>query len=323
MKGVSHDSINHYLVSRLKLKHLKLLVTVAEQGNILKASQLLSIAQPAVTKTIRDMESGLNLSLFERSSRGVSLTPYGETIFKHAKMILSQTKHASEELASLHNGISGHINIGVLLSASPVLLPLGLAKLKRERPNIFVTIVEGTDNILIPNLKVGDIDMIVGRMPEIQQDEDITGTILYNERVVIVARKGHPLSDRKDLQLRDLVEESWILPPPGTTLRQEINTAFHELDLALPTNVIESISLLTNRTLLRETDSIATMPYQIFKSYEELNLVCEISVNLKAHDGPVGITTSANRESTPAAKYMIELLEERAEQIRQQTREIY
>ena len=323
MNTFSCEDINHYLITRLKLKHLKLLVTVAEQGNILKASQLLNIAQPAVTKTIRDIEKALNLSLFNRSSRGVSLTLYGNVLIKHAKLILSQIKHASEEVSALQNGISGHISIGVLLAASPMLLPLGLVKLKKERPNIFVSIIEGTNDTLIPDLKLGDIDMIVGRMPEIQQDEELSGQVLYCEPIAIVARTGHPLSKTKNLKLKDLVSEPWILPPPGTTLRHEINTAFHKLKLALPANVIESISLLTNRTLLSESDSIAVMPYQIMKSYEERNLLCQLPVKIKANDGPIGITINANRELTPAAQYMFDLLKESAEEIQQNSPKLY
>jgi DNA-binding transcriptional LysR family regulator len=323
MPSVSHDSINHYFVSRVKLKHFKLLVTVGEQGNILKASQLLNIAQPAVSKTIRDIEDAVNLPLFNRSSRGVSPTPYGDVLIKHAKLILSQTKHASEMLSSLHNGISGRITVGVLLAATPVLLPLALIKLKNERPKINVTIIEGTDDILIPNLKLGDIDIILGRMPEVQQDEELSEQVLYNEPIVVVARTGHPLAKEENLKLKDLLDKQWILPPPGTTLRNELNMAFHKLNMALPTNVIESLSLLTNRTLLRETDSIAVMPYQIFKSYEAINLLCQLPVKLKINDGPIGITMCANRELTPATQYLCELLMDFSAQVKQKNQNIY
>lgn len=112
------EKLQRDMVARMKLKHLKLLVTVGEQCNIFKAAQLMNMAQPAATKIIRDIESAYELTLFERSSRGVTPTLYGEVLIKHAKLVLSQIKHVSEELTSLHGGLSGHVTVGTLITAS-------------------------------------------------------------------------------------------------------------------------------------------------------------------------------------------------------------
>lgn len=304
------DKLRRHLVSRLKLKHLTLLVTVGEQANIFKAAQLLNIAQPAATKTIRDLESALDLPLFDRSSRGVTPTPYGEALIRHAKLILAQVKHAAEELASVKEGISGQVTVGTLLAASPTLLPRSLARLKQARPNISVRVIEGTNAMLLPGLLVGELDLVVGRLPEIQDEEGVRAEVLYYEPVAVVARTGHPLAQRGDLALEDLVNEQWILPSPGTTLRREIDNAFHKSGLPVPSNVIESVSILTNRTLLMETDMIAAMPYQVIRTYEEIGLLCQLPVQLKADVGPVGVTTRANTQLTPAANFLLDLLRE-------------
>lgn len=312
---MSHERMENHLVSRLKFKHLKLLVAVGEQRNIFKASQLLNIAQPAATKTIRDLENALDLQLFDRSSRGVTPTLYGEVLIKHAKLILSQVRHASEELASLKDGVSGRITVGTLLAASSMLLPRSLARLKAERSHISVNVIESTNDQLIPGLLLGDIDMIVGRLPEVKEDEGVNAEILYYEPVAVVARKSHPLTAKKKLTLKDLCDQQWILPSAGTTLRREIDNAFHKAGLDAPHDAIESVSILTNRTLLMETDMLAAMPYQLLQTYEELGVLCQLPVKLKTEVGPVGVTTRANTDLTPAAKYLFHIFRDVASEI--------
>ena len=301
-------NIERHLVSRLKIKHMHLLVTVGEQNNIFRASQVLNMAQPAVTKTIRDLENALDLILFNRSSRGVTPTAYGAVLIKHAKLILAQVRHASEELVSLHEGVSGHINVGTLLAASPWLLPKSLATMKEERTNISVSVTEGTGTLLLPKLLVGEIDVVLGRLPEVQDEEEILSRPLYYEPVCLVVRSGHPLLAKKKLGLEDLVEQSWIMPSEGTVLRREIENAFHSAGLQVPHNTVESVSVLTNRTLLMETDMIASMPEQVLKVYEDVGLLSRLPVHLKADLGPVGYSVKAGRELTPAVEYFLEIL---------------
>ena len=306
-------NIERHLVSRLKIKHLKLLVTVGEQNNIYKASQLLHMAQPAVTKTIRDMENALELTLFNRSSRGVTPTGYGEVLIKHSKLILAQVRHVSEELVSLHEGVSGHINVGTLLAASPWLLPKSLASIKASRSQISITVTEGTSTLLLPRLLIGEIDVVVGRLPEVQDIEEIESVPLYYEPVSLVVRAGHPLLKRNKLDLKDLVQQSWILPSEGTVLRREIENAFHTANLPVPVNTIESVSVLTNRTLLQETDMIGSMPDAVLKTYEEVGLLARLPVHIKANLAPVGYSVLVGRELTPAVQYFLQVLKNTAE----------
>ncbi|ROS01689.1 LysR family transcriptional regulator [Sinobacterium caligoides] len=313
--SISPEILERHLVSRMKIKHLRLLVTVGEQGNIFKAAQLMNMVQPAATKTIRDIENALGIVLFNRSSRGVTMTPYGEVLVKHSKLILSQIKHVSEELSSIKEGVLGRVTIGTLLAASPSLLPKSLAALKADRPGVSVEVIEGTNDMLLPSLQMGDIDIVVGRLPEIQENEGLISEVLYYEPVALVARTGHPLASKKRLTLKDLIDEQWILPSSGTTLRREIDNAFHKAGLAVPQNAIECVSILTNRTLLIETDMIAAMPYQVIRSYEDIGLLAQLPVKIKADLGPVGYTIRANTELTPAANHLLGILKATAQQM--------
>ncbi|KGJ99174.1 LysR substrate-binding domain-containing protein [Thalassotalea sp. ND16A] len=317
------DMLERHLVGRLKFKYLQLLVTVGEQRNIFKAAQIHNMAQPAATKIIRDIESSLNLNLFERSSRGVTPTLYGEVLIKHAKLILSQVKHASEELSSLHGGLSGRVTVGSLLAASATLLPNAISRLKKNRPNVSVALMEGTGDKLISSLKIDDLDIMVGRIPEIPDEDGISNEVLYHEPVVIVARAGHPLQDRKDLSLKDLVDQQWILPPRETMLRKEIDGAFHKEGLDVPSNPVESVSILTNRTLLKNTDMITALPLQVVLTYEEIGLLKRLDMPLIIEPGPIGVTLRAQRQLPPAAHYLLEALREEAAKLTERYKDLY
>lgn len=303
----------NFLLSRLKLRQLKLLTVIAEEGTVLRGSQLLNIAQPAATKSIKELEDALGVELFVRSSRGVSPTLFGEVMIKHAKLILTQLRHASEELQSLDEGLSGRVYVGTLLAASPTLLPRSLALLRERRPGIAVSVSEGTIDKLMPSLRTGDLDIVLGRLPDYREREGLAQEVLYLEPIAIVAREGHPLTEKKVVTLADLVSQAWVMPPMQTSLRRQIEMAFLREDLEPPADVIESVSILTNHTLLIETDMIAAMPNQVASVQQGLRI---LPVTLEATSSRIGATMRATVGLSAAAEYFMSIVREVAEDIR-------
>lgn len=308
------EKFERTLMARLKFRHLKLLVTVNEQRNIFKAAQALNMAQPAATKTIRELEKDLEVELFERSSRGVTPTLYGDILVRHAKLILAQVKGASEELASLHGGLVGRVTVGTLLAASATLLPVAIARLKKECPNVSIHIVERTFDSLSAGLRIGDIDFVVGRLPRGAQGDGLTSEVLYHEPVVFTARNDHPLTAKKKITLQDLLAYEWILPPQTTHLRQEVDEALRAAGIESPVRAVESVSILANRTLLEETDMISVMPDQVVRFYEKDNLLQRLSVTLDISPGPIGISLCEGRTLSPAVNYLLDKLREVAQE---------
>lgn len=303
----------NFLLSRLKLRQLKLLTVIAEEGTVLRGSQLLNIAQPAATKSIKELEDALGVELFIRSSRGVTPTLFGEVMIKHAKLILTQLRHASEELQSLDEGLSGRVYVGTLLAASPTLLPRSLALLRERRPGIAVSVSEGTIDKLMPSLRTGDLDIVLGRLPDYREREGLAQEVLYLEPIAIVAREGHPLAGKKIVTLSDLVSQAWVMPPMQTSLRRQIEVAFLREDLEPPADVIESVSILTNHTLLIETDMIAAMPHQVASVQQGLRI---LPVTLEATSSRIGATMRATVGLSAAAEYFMTIVREVAEDIR-------
>jgi len=300
----SANILESHLVSRLKLRHLNLLVAVSKHGSIAKAADVTNITQPAATKTIRDLEASLGLQLFERTNRGVEPTIYGSTLIKHARLILSEVKHTSEELLSLHEGLMGHVSVGILLAAAPLLLPRAVALLQTERPKISISVVERTNNELMPALRVGDLDMVVGRLPRYQQYDGLTQTVLFYEPISIVVREGHPLTHKDSITPEDLVNQKWIMPPHSTSLRGEIEVAFREMGQKSPQQCVESVSMLFNHRFLLQTDAVAAMPYHVAESCEGIvRLPMEIDIT----PNPVGITLRAGAALLPASEFLFSI----------------
>ncbi|MBS0504677.1 MAG: LysR family transcriptional regulator [Proteobacteria bacterium] len=303
----------NFLLSRLKLRQLRLIAVVAQEGNILRGSQILNIAQPAATKSIKELEEALGVQLFERSSRGVTPTLFGEVIIKHAKLILTQLRHASEELQSIESGLSGRVFVGTLLAASPTLLPKSLAVLRDRRPGIAVTVIEGTIDKLMPSLRTGDLDVVLGRLPDFREREGLEQELLYHEPIAIVAREGHPLAAKKTVSLADLAGQPWIMPPPETSLQRQLVVAFRREGIEPPVDVIESVSILTNHSLLLESDMVAAMPYQVATVQPGLTI---LPVAIEATKSRIGATMRANVALSAAAACFMEIVREVAADIR-------
>ena len=304
---MTSQHLERWISRKLRLRHIELIAEVYQCRSILKASKRMNLTQPAVTKAVQDIEATLNLPLFERTSRGLNPNLYGEAFARHAKIVLAQLRHAAEELENLRAGYSGHVFVGTLLAASARLLPEAMALLKKERPGVAITVVEGTYDMLIPLLVVGDLDIVVGRLSEVRQDT-LLYEEFYGEPTCLVTRRGHPLLRNKRLHLRDLVDQAWLLPPPETALRHQIDRAFSDAKVPMPRNIVESVSILTNRVLLRKSDCIGVMPYHVALDDVEHKLLAILPVTLKSTESPVGAITRAPGDLPPAARALMEYL---------------
>jgi DNA-binding transcriptional LysR family regulator len=300
--------LERWITRKFRLRHVELIAELHDCRSILKAARRLNLTQPTVTKALRDVESTLGVRLFERSNRGLEPTAYGEIFTRHAKIVLAQLRHAAEELESLRAGYSGKVTVGTLLAAAASILPDAIAMLKKQRPAVAISVVVGTYDILMPALLAGDLDMVLGRLPEEGRSRALVYEEFYAEPICVVARRAHPLARKRRLSLRELANEPWLLPLPETALRRQIERAFVEAGAPAPRNVIESVSILTNRALLRKSDCIGVMPYHVALDDVEQGLLAILPVKLKSIETPVGAILRAPGKLPPAAAALLDCL---------------
>ncbi|MBM3648841.1 MAG: LysR family transcriptional regulator [Alphaproteobacteria bacterium] len=292
-------------ISRLTLRHLRAVVAVADAGSLLGAARTLNLTQPTISKTLKEAEIVAGQDLFARTNRGVMATPFGEALVHHARLIVTQLRHAYEELSDLGDGTGGRVVVGTLITATARLLPDAIARLHGERPRLLVTIVDGTNDVLMPQLRSGEIDCVVGRLPEYREREGLVQEVLYHDQAYIVVRADHKLARRRKLSLGELANERWILPRPETTLRRQIDKDFRDAGVEAPLSMIDSVSPFANRRLLLSGDYVCIWPYEIARDEELAGRLTILPVALPSTFGPIGITTRRGGRLSPAAEALI------------------
>lgn len=300
------------LNGRLKLRHLVLVVAIADQGSVLRAAERLRLAQPAVTRSLREVEHILGVELFTRGPRGVSPTLFGDAFVEHARAVLAELRRAGERITGLADGDVGTVTIGMLLAGANVLLPRAIAALKRTRPGITVIVHEATFDAQVPRLMDGEIDMILGRLNPIDDLPGLRQITLYSEPVRLVARADHPARALPQLSLKDLLGYPWVLPLEQTALRHELEQVFRRERLMLPVDRVECTSILTVRTLVQDTNMIAALPELVAKPDSGL---APLPVPLESVRRLVGVTLPDRRPLTPSARLMLEHLQTQADEI--------
>ncbi len=290
---------------RVSIRQLRLVAEIAEGGSMVRAAEAVGLTQPAVTRAMRDLEGDLGVELFERGNRGVTPTIYGDALVRHAHRVLAQLAHAAAEIDDLAHGTGGRVAVGTLLAASAWLLPKAVARLRAERPRVIVDVVEGTHDRLQPMLLRGDIDMVVGRLSEFRHRAGVHQEPIYREEVVILARPSHGLSRRRGPSLADLREADWILPPPETTLRRQLEKAFFDAGLDPPNCAVQSVSLLTNRQLLLDSNLIGAWPRGVAADDLAHGRLIALPVRLDDILWPVGVSIRKHTRLSPAADALL------------------
>lgn len=303
-----HTKIVDRALTRLKLRQLRLLVAVGELGSIQSAARDLGISQPAATKMIQDLEIDFEVKLFDRTNRGVVPTVYGETLIRHGKLIFAQVSNAAQELDDLNEGNAGRVVIGMLLTGAPALVPKAMQLLLEERPNVAIRLVEGTNDVLMPALISGEIDLVVGRLPSHRYRMKTTQAKLYDEPVLAIVGPQHPLSKASAVGLEDLTNYAWILPPVETTLRRQIDQFFLKNGPFLPNSIVESVSYLANRSLLRSGNYICIMPAPVAALDLDQGVLSKIPWKPPFGATPVGVSHRGTDSLSPASAAFLDVL---------------
>lgn len=292
------------LDGRLKLRHLSLLVSIADHGSLVKTAEASMITQPVVSRALKELESILQVKLFHRVPTGVVPTEAGVVFIRHARIILGDIRTAAEELGELSGARAGSVRVGTHLAGSNVLLPRAIGRLKADRPLVTVIVREATPDVLLESLLDGELDLIVGRLTSVARP-GLVQRALYREPIVLATRKGHPAQSIAAPTLADLASYAWILPLEQTTLRNELEALFASDDVPDPVNRIECTSMLTLRSLLLDSDLIAALPALV--ALDDPDLVV-LPIDLEQLKRPVGVTLMAGRAPAPATSALIEEL---------------
>lgn len=300
------------MLRHLKFKPLLIFDRVLQRNSIGHAAHDLHLTQPAVTKAILELERVLGVQLFERSNRGVSPTAYGLALGQRVKSVIAEVRHLADELHAFRSAESGHVIVGTLIAGSAQLLPLAIAQMQARTPDVRITVREGVADRLYPALATGELDVVVGRLPE--RDHPITQTFplehegLFSESFCLVVRQGHPLTLRAEVRLADTLAWTWILPVPESPSRAVADRLFAQAGLALPAHRVESLSLLTNLGLLLRADACGLLPRGALALFAATGQLVALPVAGLGDFGVVGFSVRRDKPLTPAASAFVATL---------------
>ncbi|UUZ65915.1 LysR substrate-binding domain-containing protein [Polaromonas sp. P1-6] len=189
--------------------------------------------------------------------------------------------------------------MGSVMGATPVLLTQGLARFKAGNPRVRVSLQVDTSDLLMPALLRGDLDVVLGRLPDQFYDEDLEIEQLEGEPMSVVARPGHPLFDLAEVTLADLVAQTWILHPLGSPMRRRVEQALQHASLAAPPDIVETSSILATTSLLEASDMISVVPLDVAQHYANYGLVAILPVQLPISMANLGIITRKKKTCRP------------------------
>jgi DNA-binding transcriptional LysR family regulator len=244
----------------MKLSQFRDVVAIAERGSLRAAARHLRVAQPALTRSIRELERELGSLLFERQARGMLLTPVGKAFVERAKAVLSEVRRARDEAEQLHGGTRGSVVAGFSTAAHLVLLPAALRSFRVRYPDVRLHVIEGVYPTLEAGLRDGSIDLYVGPRPKRALPADLIEERLFDNLRMILGRKDHPLSGARSL--KDLSDAEWATTSITLRAEEELGELFETYGLPAPRLALQAQSALSLMISLAHSDLLAMVSVQ-------------------------------------------------------------
>jgi LysR family transcriptional regulator of gallate degradation len=294
----------------VELRTVDYFLAVAEQGSLRAAAQRLGVTQPALTKAIRRFEGEAGATLFDRNSRGVSLTVYGTAFLRHARNLRASLREARDDITALQAGIAGQVRLGAGPSWERMVLPEAIARFRAERPAVRVQVVGRNDDTLKTMLRTGALDFVLAATPDAPELEpDLDWRPLMADDYRVVASTRHPLRQRASLQLADLLDFPWILPSPQTHMVECLRIIFRSRTLAPPEPVIETDVVSLKLELMRDSEYLS---FHATTHLGEIDPghVLPLDVPGATWRRAAGIISRRGLEANPAAAAIIALIEQ-------------
>jgi len=314
--GRSYHSIPVFSLD-ISYKRLAAFIALFEMRDFASVAKSLGVTKAAVYNSLRQLEELLELTLFDREPNGVSPTPFCHVLARHIKLAFSEIRHGIEDLESIDGITQGKVVIGTLPYTRTYLTPRAINRLLERFPQLDVSTQEGSYSVMEAGLRSGDIDFIVGAVRPVSEGSEVKTEILFTDHLAVIARKGHPLCAKTEINFKNLQNALWVLPSHATPSWKIFEEALQTHDMHPPEHAVLTSSLSMVRGLLLDSDRLALLSeHQIH--YDKINgILVTLPVNLSDTYRPIGITMRTHTQPSPAAQLFLEALREVATEISQ------
>ena len=300
------------LARRLKLHELHALLAAAQTGSLAKAAGQLSLTQPAISKTVAELEAKLGLRLLDRTARGVAPTAEGKVLIARALNIFAELRHVTEEFEAMADPAVGELRV----VGAPILvagfLPRVLARLAKDRPRVRYYVLEVDPEGQFRALHTRAADIMLGRAPPVAQSEGITFEPLFNEKLFIVAGVNHPLVRKRNVTSDDLRQQRWIMPPPDTLIGRLTAAGLAALGVSTERPAVTSMSMPLRFQLLATGQFLTTLPGSLLHLSEMRPMLRPLPFDLPQAASDVGLASLRDVSLPPVARLFAQYAREAA-----------
>ncbi|MAZ87368.1 MAG: LysR family transcriptional regulator [Cellvibrionaceae bacterium] len=287
----------------MKTNQLDAFLAIAEGKGVAGAAELLCVTQPAITKSINNLEAELGISLFNRESNRLELNGYGDILYRRGRAAKAELTRATEEIALMKKRAMECIMFNGSPAVIPKLVPNAINRFKGSHPNIQVKLaglLEDSPSNKIEALLAGEFDLLITVIDENEANLGIIYEKLLDMEVIFIASENHPALKLKKPCLKDLVDYDWLLPGFGGLPFQKLRAAFRRSGAQIP----ENLSTIANRqvifALLQQGLYLAAIPYHPACFERDLNEFNVLDVTAEKISWPIDLIRRENTNLSPS-----------------------
>ncbi|EAP8959222.1 LysR family transcriptional regulator [Salmonella enterica subsp. enterica serovar Banana] len=295
---------NGLFSQRIRLRHLHTFVAVAQQGTLGRAAETLNLSQPALSKTLNELEQLTGTRLFERGRLGAQLTVPGEQFLTHAVKVLDALNTAGQALNRKEDASADVVRVGALPTAALGILPAAIGRFHQQQKSTSLQVATMNNTMLLAGLKSGEIDLGIGRMSDPELMGGLNYELLFLESLKLVVRPGHPLL-QETITLSRVMEWPVVVSPKGTVPRQNAEALLQSQGCKMPAGCIETLSASLSRQLTVDYDYVWFVPSGAVKEDLRQATLVSLPVPTQSSGEPIGILTRVDIPLSTGAQMLI------------------
>ncbi|HAE9669267.1 TPA_asm: LysR family transcriptional regulator [Salmonella enterica subsp. enterica serovar Java] len=286
------------------MRHLHTFVAVAQQGTLGRAAETLNLSQPALSKTLNELEQLTGTRLFERGRLGAQLTVPGEQFLTHAVKVLDALNTAGQALNCKEDASADVVRVGALPTAALGILPAAIGRFHQQQKSTSLQVATMNNTMLLAGLKSGEIDLGIGRMSDPELMGGLNYELLFLESLKLVVRPGHPLL-QETITLSRVMEWPVVVSPKGTVPRQNAEALLQSQGCKMPAGCIETLSASLSRQLTVDYDYVWFVPSGAVKEDLRQATLVSLPVPTQSAGEPIGILTRVDIPLSTGAQMLI------------------
>jgi DNA-binding transcriptional LysR family regulator len=291
---------------RLKLHDLHVLMTVVQAGSMSKAAALLNTGQPAISRSISELEHELGVRLFDRGRQGVKPTAYGRALLDGGTAVFDDLRQTVRSISFLADPTVGEVRIGCNPFLAASFVATVIERLSRRYPRATFRLTPAYVETLYRELTERNVDFLIARRSGSLSDEGLDHEFLFDDTYWVMAGAKNPLARRRSIELAELANEPWALPPPESTTGSVALAAFRAIGLDYPRTAVIAEPVDVRITMLATGRFVTIFPESVFRFSPREPELKVLSVKQQLSRLPVGIITLKNRTISLLAQEFIE-----------------